>query len=74
MKYSVIVKPNSKKGPLIEDDGQNGLMVYLRELPVEGAANTGLIKLLAKHFKVAKSKISITCGHKSRKKIVSIDI
>lgn len=71
MKYSVTVKPNSKKGPLVEQNDE-GLVVYLRERPVDGAANQALIKILAKHCGVSKSQVVIKVGSTSRRKIVEI--
>lgn len=69
MQYSVTVKPNSKKGPLVVADGAN-LTVYLREKPVDGEANSALIKVLAKHFHVPKTSIIIRRGAKSRQKLI----
>lgn len=71
MIYTVTVKPNSRKGPLVVD-GPEGLTVYLREKPVDGAANTALVKLLAQHFGVGKSQVSIKVGARGRKKLVEI--
>ncbi len=71
MKYSVTVKPNSKKGPLVEETS-DGLVVYLRERPVDGAANQALIKTLAKYFGVSKSQVVIKIGASGRHKIVEI--
>ena len=71
MKYNVLVKPGSKKGPLVERI-DNNLVVYLREKPHDGEANEALIKILAKYFNVAKSSVKIVGGVKSRKKIVDI--
>ena len=71
MLYSVIVKPNSKKGPLVVAQG-NELTVYLREKPIDGEANTALIKLLSKHFDIAKSCITIKTGRRGRKKVIEI--
>ncbi len=71
MIYTVKVKPNSKKGPLVEE--QNGeLTVFLRQKPIEGEANSALIKILADHFDVAKSCVVIKSGRKSRQKLVEI--
>lgn len=71
MIYSVIVKPGSKKGPLVlQNDKQ--LTVYLREKPIDGAANTALVKLLSQHFDVAKSCIVIKTGMSSRQKLVDV--
>lgn len=71
MIYEVTVKPNSKKGPLVLEDGHN-LTVYLREKPIDGEANAALIKLLAKHFCVAKSCICIKTGTRGRQKLIEI--
>lgn len=71
MIIEITVKPNSKKGPLVVDAG-NQLTVYLREKPVDGAANMALIATLAKHFKVAKTRIRIKTGPASRKKLIEI--
>ncbi len=71
MIYAVTVKPGSKKGPLVVESGV-GLTVYLREKPIDGAANSALIKLLAEHFEVAKSCVIIKTGAKGRKKLVEI--
>ncbi len=71
MIYKVCVKPNSKKGPLVITNG-DGLIVYLREKPIEGEANAALIHLLAKHFDVPKTSITIKTGQRSRIKLVEI--
>lgn len=71
MIYEVTVKPNSKKGPLVITDGDQ-LTVYLREKPVDGEANAALIKLLSKHFDVAKTRVIIKRGNSARKKLIEI--
>ena len=71
MKIAVFVKPGSKKGDLVEATGE-GLTVFLRAKAVDGAANQALIRVLAKHFHVAKSQIAIVNGQKSRKKLVEV--
>ncbi len=71
MIYSVVVKPNSKKGPLVVESGRE-LTVYLREKPVDGAANAALVKILAKYFRVAQSCIIIKAGARSHKKLIEI--
>lgn len=91
MIYSVIVKPGSKKGPLVVETpatasadslispktyvnsaAAKNLTVYLREKPVDGAANAALIKILAEHFHVAKSCVVIKSGASSRHKLIEI--
>jgi uncharacterized protein len=44
---------------MVESGPDSVLTVFLQERAVDGAANEGLIKLLAKHYGVAKSKIQI---------------
>ena len=73
MKVTVTVKPNSKKGPLVEATGE-GLLVYLAERPVEGQANQALEQILAKHYGVAKTRVTVIKGVKSRIKIVEVDL
>ena len=70
MTYTVLVKPGSKKGPLVVENGH--ATVFLREKPIDGAANQALVKVLAKHFSVSKSQVTIKAGTKSRHKLVDI--
>ena len=69
-----MVKPGSKKGPLVEVNDDASLTVYLLHRAVDGAANEGLIEILARHFDISKSRISIESGFTSRIKRVSVDI
>jgi uncharacterized protein (TIGR00251 family) len=71
-RYDVSAKPGSTKGPLVEADGDS-LTVYLRERAVDGAANEALIVVLAKHFGVPKSRVSIVRGHSSRHKVIAVE-
>lgn len=48
------------------------LTVYLREKPADGAANQALVQLLADHFQVAKTQITIRRGHTGRHKQAEI--
>ncbi|MFZ2125031.1 MAG: DUF167 domain-containing protein [Candidatus Saccharimonadales bacterium] len=73
MKINVTVKPNSKKGPLVEPRADGSLIVYIRKIAAEGQANDALIKLLAKHYKTAKSNITIIRGITSRHKVLFVD-
>lgn len=78
MLVSVLVKPGSKKGPLVEvapfDSGIDsvGLIVYLCEKAHDGEANVALVKLLADYYDVAKSCVVIRRGQKSHRKVVEI--
>lgn len=72
MRFTVLVKPGSKKGPLVEANSEQ-LTVFLRERAVDGAANEGLLKVLASHFGVRTSDVTIESGHASRIKRVRIE-
>ncbi len=65
-----MVKPGSKKGPLVVVGEDGTFTVFLQQRAVDGAANEGLVSLLAQHFGVAKSKVTIEAGFASRIKRV----
>ena len=67
------VKPGSTKGPLVETNEDGTLTVFIKERAVDGAANTALIEVLARHFKVRKADVSIESGFTSRIKRVRIE-
>lgn len=56
----------------VDPDGRPILKVRVRARPVEGEANTALIKLIAKTLKVPKSAVSLERGGQSRTKVLSI--
>ena len=71
MKYSVQVKPGSKREEVVLlEDGS--LLVRTHARAHDGEANASIIKLLAKHFHVSKSSITIVRGEKSKVKLVDI--
>jgi hypothetical protein len=49
------------------------LKVYLTRPAQDGLANEQLISLLAEHFNIAKSRIRIIRGHKSKDKFVEVN-
>ena len=72
MKIIVVVKPNSSKNEVtLADDGS--LVVRVTAPPAAGEANAKMIGLLSRHFGIPKSRISISRGATSRRKIVEID-
>ena len=68
-RYTITVKPGSSQEKIVETS-PGELMVYLHAQPHDGAANTALVKLLSKHFKVPKTSITITRGAKFRTKTI----
>ena len=73
MSMIVRVKPGSKKGPLVEQNADGSLVVYVREKAVDGKANEAVIKILADHFDVAKTRVKIIRGLSSKTKTIEIN-
>ena len=69
--FKVKVAPRSSKSEIVGEFG-GALKVKLKSPPVEGAANAELIKVLAKHFGVSKSRVEIVGGLTSKNKQVGI--
>ena len=65
------VIPNADRDALAEIK-ENKLVVRLRAPAVDGKANTALVKFFSKRFGLAKSRISIIQGEKSRTKVLSL--
>jgi len=64
---SVRVQPRARREGIVGiHDG--ALKIALRAPPLEGAANTALLKRLAKTFEVPMKSLSITSGASGRKK------
>ncbi|UFS95533.1 DUF167 domain-containing protein [Nocardia huaxiensis] len=60
------IKPGSKKGPLVETGDDGTLVLYVRAPAVEGKANRAACELLAQHYGVPKSAVTLTAGATSR--------
>jgi uncharacterized protein len=59
---------------LVESSDDGSLTVFLQQRAVDGAANDGLIEVMAKHFGVSKSRITIEAGFTSRIKRIAVDL
>lgn len=70
MKIQVKIKPNSKMEGVLQEGEL--YVVHVHERPVEGKANRALVRVLAEHFRVPQSEVSIVHGQKSRTKTVLI--
>ncbi len=71
MLISVRVTSNAKEA-LVTKTGETSLEVRVDEKAVGGRANKRLLEILAEHFNVPKSSITIVRGTRSRDKIVEI--
>jgi hypothetical protein len=72
MKLKIRVLPRSSISEVVGEMSDGTLKIKLTTPPIDGKANEELIKLLAKHFSVAKIDIQILQGLKSKNKIVEI--
>lgn len=72
LRIVVHVKPGSRKGPLVETDAEGQLTIFVQGKAIDGKANEGVILVLAEHFGVAKSRITITRGHTARIKQILV--
>ncbi len=73
MKISVKAKTGSSREK-VEKIDDNSYAVWVRAKPADGKANEAVIKALAGHFDIAKSKVSLVKGHTSKQKIFEIDV
>ncbi len=71
MKLIIKVKPRSSKNEVIFLDKEN-FVIYTTKSPVDGEANVAVVELISKKFDVAKSRIKILSGKKSKNKVVEI--
>lgn len=73
MKISVHLKPNSRhhEEVVVGDDGV--LTIYTKAPAIEGRANLAAVKLLAKYFSVAPSKVKLVRGAASKYKVFEVD-
>ncbi len=67
--YRIKVIPNSKVNKIVERQ-DNFLKIKLTAPAHEGKANKALVNFLAQEFKLAKNKIKIISGEKSREKVI----
>jgi uncharacterized protein (TIGR00251 family) len=70
VKVSVRIVPRARREK-IEPFGA-GLKIHVREPALEGRANERVVELLAEHYGVRRSAVSILLGEKRRDKVVEI--
>lgn len=71
MKIFIKAKPSAKENK-IEKLNETHFVVSVKEPPIKGMANAGIIKVLAEYFKVSPSQIKIISGYTSKNKIIEI--
>jgi len=70
--FVVRLTPRASNNQIVgwSTDGQ--LRIRVTAAPVDDAANQELVKILSKHLDVAKGRIVITSGSRSRTKILAV--
>jgi len=71
MPIRVYVTPNAKQARVVKVS-EDYFEVWVDDRAVGGRANKGLLEILAEHFKVPRSQISVLGGTKSRNKTVHV--
>ncbi len=71
MLISVYVTPNAKQARVVRVS-EDYFEVWVDERAVDGRANKRLLEILAEHFKIPKSRITILKGTKTRNKTIQI--
>ena len=72
MKISVHLKPNSRHCEEVVTNDDGSLTIYTKAPAIEGRANLAAVKLLAKHYGVAPSRVKLVRGATSRNKVFEI--
>lgn len=67
----IYLHPKSAKNEIL-GPFRDGIKVKITAPPVEGKANEGLIRFLAKQWGIPASHIEIVRGHHSREKVLKI--
>ena len=57
---------------VVDDAGRPALKASVTAPPEDGKANAALIKLLAKHFDLPRTTLSVVSGHAHRTKLVHV--
>ncbi|HET9781813.1 MAG TPA: DUF167 domain-containing protein [Candidatus Dormibacteraeota bacterium] len=69
-RIAIVVHARSSRRRVEEVD--DALHVWLTSAPVQGSANRELMDVIADHYGVARSAVTILRGHSSRHKLVEI--
>ena len=71
--FAVKVHPRAKKNAITGELG-DALKISLTAPPLEGRANQACIEFLAKLLKLPRSSVTIASGHRSRNKIIRVEV
>ena len=71
MRISVNVKTKSKYQKM-EEVSKNSFVIWITSAPIENKANKEIMKILAYHFNVPKTRIKIKSGEHYKEKVFEI--
>jgi uncharacterized protein (TIGR00251 family) len=72
MRLLVKVKANAKE-ERVQRLETGSWLLSVKAPATEGRANAAVVDLLSRYLDIAKSRITITKGHKSRNKVIEVD-
>ena len=72
MKISAKIKPNSRHREEVVANDDGSLVVYTKAPAIERRANLAAVKLVAKYYGVAPSRVKLVRGAVSRNKMFEI--
>jgi len=68
----VQIKPNNKHLESVDQTPDGEYIVHTKSPAVQGQANEAAVKLIAKHFGIAKSKVTLVRGMTSKFKVFDV--
>jgi len=68
----VSLQPRARRNTIVEEPN-GSVRAYVAAAPVEGKANAALCKLIAKRAGVARGRVSVIRGERSREKTVRVE-
>jgi uncharacterized protein len=73
MRITVYVTPNAREASMVKVS-EDYFEVRVNERAMGGRANKRLLEILAEHFNIPKSRITILKGPKTRNKTIQVDL
>lgn len=72
MKLKVFIQPNSKNNEVIGFYGE-ALKIKIKAAPVDGEANSALIRFLSQQIGIPQKNITLLHGQTGKNKLIEID-
>ena len=72
IRLTIQVQPRASRTEVVGPHG-DAIKIRVAAPPVDGAANEALVEFLAERLGVARSAVTISAGHGSRRKVVTVE-